>query len=107
MSAAKPITKINRMRATVSGGSIVADSPISFTNTNDLASTLGGNLPGFPSPSICATAPSGSDPDTDFSMFPGSAAPTVGYFLAMTPTALWFYKAGWTKWRHSVGMLSS
>ena len=104
MSVAKPTTKINRMRATVAGGSIVADSPISFTNPNDLASTLGGNLPNFPSPSISIIVPSADD---DFSMFSDSTAPTVGYFLAMTPTDLWFYKSGWTKWRHAVGMLST
>ena len=45
--------------------------------------------------------------DTDFSMFAGDATPVTGYFLAMEPTRLWVFKAGWSKWRHSTLQLSN
>jgi len=53
---------------------------------------------------LIAAAPSA---DTDFSMFTGAVAPTTGCYLAMTPTALWYFRGGWTSWRHAIGMLST
>ena len=53
---------------------------------------------------IVVTTPTG---DSDFSMFTGGVAPTTGYYLGFDPLALWYYKGGWAKWHHSIGMLSS
>ena len=45
--------------------------------------------------------------DTDFSMFGGGIAPSVGMYRAAEPTKDWVFVGGWSAWRHSVLALSS